>query len=313
MANPGIEAPVPLPTPASTAPTPMPTTPLSSSNPALLYPGEDFKLSPGDLISVSIFQQPDYTRTVRVSKDGTAELPYIGSIPLEGLSVRQAQDRIADRLRAGQFYRDPYVIIQVLDTVNGSVIITGEMHQIVPVSTQRSLRDVLLTAGGLPATASHTIKIVRPGQEAPIIVNLGTDLASSPAANVPVHPHDIIQISRANVVYVLGAFGHQGAVPLDQASPLTLLQLAAISGGVNFEGRFDDLRLVRTVIKDGKPDRVLVPLDIKKIREGKAPDPILQADDIVFLPSSAMKAALKNAGTGGLLSIISILIASHTF
>jgi polysaccharide export outer membrane protein len=192
-------------------------------------------------------------------------------------------------------------------------MITGEMHDVVPVSTERSLRDVLLTAGGLPANASHTIKIVRQGLDDPIVVDLGTDLASSPAANVPVHPHDIIQISRASVVYVLGAFPHQGAVPLDQAQPLTLLQLAALSGGINFEGRYDDLRLIRTVLKDGKPDRVLVPIDIKKVRDGKAVDPILEANDIVFLPTNEMKAAIKSVGSGGVLGIVSLLVTTRTY
>lgn len=283
------------------------------TNPSMLYPGEDFKLSPGDLISVRVFQQADYERTVRISSEGAAQLPFIGSVPLEGLSVREAQDRIADRLRTGQFFKDPEVILQVLDTVNGSVLITGEVHGIVPVSTERSLREVLLTAGGLPATASHTIKIVRAGLPEPIVVNLGTDLASSTAANIPVRPHDIIQVSRASVVYVLGAFARQGQVPLDQAAPLTLLQLASLSGGINFEGRYNDLRLIRTVTADGKTERKVVNLDIKKIRDGKADDPILQANDIVFLPTNQMKAALKNLGSGGVIGIVSFLIAAHDF
>jgi polysaccharide biosynthesis/export protein len=301
-----IATPPPVSAPATAAMPP-------SGNPAMLYPGEDFKLSPGDLISVGIFQEPDYQSTVRINQEGAIQLPLLGSVPLEGLTVHEAQARIADRLRTGGFYRDPEVIIQILDTVNSTVTITGEMHVIVPVSTERSLRDVLLTAGGLPANASHTIKIVRQGMENPIVVNLGTDLASSTAANIPVRPHDIIQISRASVVYVLGAFAHQGQIPLDQAQPLTLLQAAALSGGINFEGRYNDLRLIRTVMKDGKPDRVLVALDIKKIRDGKADDPILQADDIVFLPTDAMKGSLKSVGSAGILSIVSLLIASRSF
>lgn len=285
--------------------------PVPAGNPAMLYPGEDFKLSPGDLISVRVFQEPDYQTTVRISENGTALLPFIGAVPLEGLSVREAQLRIADRLRSGEFYRNPEVMIEVLDTVNGSVTITGEVYRIVPVSTQRTLREVLLMAGGLPANASHTIKIVRPGQPEPIVVDLGTDLASSTTANILVRPHDIIQISRASVVYVLGAFARQGQIPLDQAQPLTLLQAAALSGGINFEGRYNDLRLIRTVTKNGKQDRFVVPLDIKKIRDGKADDPILQANDIVFLPTNSMKAMIKSFGTGGVLSIISILLAAN--
>jgi polysaccharide biosynthesis/export protein len=141
------------------------------------------------------------------------------------------------------------------------------------------------------------------------VVELGTDLATSTTANVQVHPHDIIQITRASVVYVLGAFKTQGAVPLDQASPLTLLQLAALSGGIGFEGDYNDLRLIRTVGNDRK----VITVDIKKVRDGTAKDPILQANDIVFLPTNSMKAVLKGVGVSGVLGIVSILIAAHAY
>jgi polysaccharide export outer membrane protein len=275
---------------------------------SMLYPGEDFKLGPGDLIAVRIFLQPDYQATVRVDAEGSVLLPFVGSVNVKDLTVRAAQLLIADRLRVGQFYTNPEVTIQVLDTVNGTAIVTGEIHGVVPVATERSLREVLLIAGGLPANASHTVKIVRPGLADPIIVNLGTDLASSTAANVAVRPHDIIQITRASVVYVLGAFPRQGQVPLDQSSPLTLLQLVALSGGVGFEGQYGDLRLIRTV----GTDRKLVEVDIKKVRDGKAPDPVLQANDIVFLPTNAMKAMLKSLGTGGVIGLVSVLAAVHS-
>ena len=296
----------PLPGAAPAQAAASPTTPYA--NPSMLYPGEDFHLDPGDLILVHVFMQ-DYSQTVRLGADGSVHLPFIGSVPLQGLTVRAAQALIADRLRAGGFYKDPEVTIQVLDTVNGSVLVTGEVHSIVPVSTERSLREVLLIAGGLPATASHTVKIVRPGMAEPIVIDLGTDLAASSTANFPVKPHDIIQISRASVVYVLGAFARQGAVPLDQATPLTLLQVASLSGGINFEGRYADLRLIRTV----GTERKVVKVDIKKVRNGKAPDPVLQANDIIFLPTDAMKATMKNLGVGGVLGIVSLLYAIHNF
>jgi len=279
------------------------------ANQSMLYPGEDFKLAPGDLITVEVFLQPEYHMTVRVGLDGSVQLPFIGGVHVEGLTVRAAQTLIADRLRMGDFYANPEVTIQVLDTVNSTVIVTGEVRASVPVSSQRSLREVLLVAGGLPASASHTVKIVRPGVADPIVVELGTDLASSTSANFPVQPHDIIQISRASVVYVMGAFPRQGAVPLDQSTPLTLLQLAALSGGINFEGRYADLRLIRTV----GSERKVVKVDIKKVRDGRAPDPVLQANDIIFLPTDEMKATIKSMGVGGVLGMVSLLYSLHNY
>jgi polysaccharide export outer membrane protein len=296
----------PVQSPMQTAPA---VTASNAAADAVLYPGEDFRLGAGDLISVRLFLVQDYTATVRLDENGNVQLPLIGSVPLGGLSVRQAQALIADRLRQGEYYRQPDVIIQVIQTVNGTALITGEMHAEVPVTQQRSLREVLLYAGGLPATASHTIKIVRRGQKDPVVVNLGTDLASSSAAEMPVLPHDIIQVTRASVVYVLGAFARQGAVPLDQATPLTLLQCASISGGINYEGKFSNLRIIRTYGNDRK----FVNVDIKRIREGKDPDPVLQANDIVYLPPSNIKAVTKNLGVGGVLGLFSLILAFRNF
>ena len=276
---------------------------------AVLYPGEDFRLGAGDLISVRLFLVTDYSATVRLDEKGNVQLPLIGSVPIAGLSVREAQLLIADRLRQGGFYREPDVLIQVLQTVNDTALITGEMHAQVPVTQQRSLREVLLNAGGLPANASHTVKIVRRGQEEPIVVNLGTDLASSSTADIPVLPHDIIQITRASVIYVMGAFTRQGALPLDQATPLTLMQCAALSGGINFEAKYADLRIIRTYGNERK----FVTVNIKRIREGKDPDPVLQANDIVYLPSSNLKGAAKNLGVGGVLGLVSLVFALRNY
>jgi len=296
------------PVQSQTAPTSQ--TPLA--NQSMLYPGDDFLLGPGDLVAVRVFLQPDYEATVRLGPEGIVQLPFIGNVTLKGITVREAQTLIAQRLRDGGFFRDPVVILEVLESINGSVIITGEVKYVVPVTGPRRLIDVISTAGGLPANASHTLRIIRAGpdgQEKTIVVNLGADLTASNDAGMLVYPRDIIQVARAGLVYVLGAFKNQTAVPLDQATPLTLLQLAALSGGIGFEGRYDDLRLIRT---EGDK-RVVVKVDIKKIRDGKEPDPVLQANDIVFLPTDDVKAMLKNLGVGGLLGIVSLLYTIHNY
>ena len=278
----------------------------------MLYPGEDFQLTPGDLLQVRVFEQPEYASTVRVGLDGTVELPYIGSVELQGLTVRAAQTLIADRLRTGEYYRNPEVTIQVLESLNGSVTISGEVKAVVPITGARRLIDVLSAVGGLPASASHTVRIVRPGpdgQEKTIEVNLGADLTHSADAGMLVYPRDIIEVSRAGVVYVLGAFSHQGSVALDQAQPLTLLQVVALSGGIGFEGQYNDLRLIRTV----GTDRKVIEVDVKKVRDGKAPDPVLQANDIVLLPTNEMKAVLKGLGVGGVLGLVSVILATRTY
>lgn len=283
-------------------------TPLEpTTDPAILYPASrDIILVRGDLLSIHLFGTADYQPEARISLDGTIQLPLIGNLHVDGLTIHQAQDLIAKRLTSAGMYRDPQVNIQLTEAPNQSVTVTGEAHGVVPVAGQKRLFDVLAIAGGLPATASHVITIDRPGVAQPIVVDLGTDPAHSARANVPVFPGDTVVVSRVGVVYLLGAFKNQGAIPIQQNAPLTLMQAAALGGGPGFEGKLGDLRIVRTV----GLDRKVVQVDAGKVIKGEAPDPVLQANDIVLLPTNAMKAAIKSGGMSTLVGLASILVVA---
>lgn len=304
VASAQFSGPAPLPSVSINRPLPVTT------DPAILYPGpRDVRLDVGDLVQVHIFDSTDYNPSVRVSLDGSVQIPLGGVIPVVGLTLHEAADAIAARLQSAGMYREPQVTLQLIESPNQVITVSGEVHAVVQTTGgQKRLYDVLAAGGGLPVTASHTITINRPGLDQPIIVDLGPDPANSSQANIPVFPHDTIIVSRVGVVYLLGAFRTQGAIPLQQNTPLTLLQATALGNGNLFEGKTGDLRIVRTI----GFERKVVDVDISKVMKGKAPDPVLQPDDIVFLPTSAMKSFLKNGGVGTLFGLISLLIFSAT-
>lgn len=293
--------------PALGATTPVNQALTPTTDPAILFPASrDIHIGAGDLVAVHIYGAPDYTPPVRVSLDGMIQLPLIGTVSVQGLTLHEAANRIADQLIAAGMYRSPQITIQMMESPNQIVTVTGEVHGIVPLVGDKRLFDALATAGGLPPTASHIITINRPGLEQPIVVDLGVDPARSKFADIPLFAKDTIVVSRVGVVYVLGAFKTQGMFSITQNAPLTLMQVTAMSGGIGFEGKYDDLRLIRT---EGT-ERKLVKLDIKRVINGKDPDPVLQADDIVFLPSTTMKSAIKSGGLGTLLGLASLLIVA---
>jgi polysaccharide export outer membrane protein len=295
-----------------------------TTDPAILFPGHrDVYLGHEDLLAVRIYGNPDYIPTARIGLDGTIQLPLIGSVPVEGLTVHQAQDLIAQKLMAAGMYRDPQVSIQITDSPNLIATVVGELHGVVPIIGERQLYDVfaavgggggfsstgttiVLGGGGLPATASHIITINRPGVPEPIVIDLGTDPSKSALANIPIFPRDTIIVPRVGVAYLLGAFKVQGAIPLAQNSPMTLMKVAALAGGPGWEGKMDDLRIIRSV----GLNRQVVRVDIQKVISGRAPDPVIQAEDIIFLPTNPMKAAIKSGGIGTLLGIVSVLLVT---
>lgn len=281
----------------------LPITP--TTDPAILYPeGRDVRLLHGDLIVVHLYATPDYAPTVRVGLDGSIQLPLVGVVHVEGLTLAEAERLIARRLEDAGMYRNPQVTITITEAPNQVVTLTGEMHGVLPIAGAKRLYDILSAGGGLPSTASHIITIDRPGVPNPIVIDLGNNPATSSRANVPVFPGDTIVVSSAGVVYLLGAFKASTAVPLKQNTPLTLMQAAALGGGPGYEASLGDLKIIRT---EGN-QRTVVKVNIKKVMEGKAPDPILQSDDIVFLPTSTMKAAIKSGGVSTLVGLASILV-----
>jgi polysaccharide export outer membrane protein len=276
-----------------------------TTDPAILFPGlREIQLSPGDLLTIHIYGMTDYVPIVRVGQNKAIDLPLVGEITVAGLTVKQAEDLIAARLVSAGMYRNPQISVQIMESPNGVATLTGEMHGVIPVFGGRRLYDVLSAGGGLTPLSSHTIVVNRPGLNKPIVVNLGTDAALSAASNIPIFPGDTIVISRVGVVYLLGDFKTQGAVPLQQNAPLTLMKAAALGGGTTFSGNYSDLRIIRT---DGVT-RSVVRVDIKKVMHGKTPDPVLQADDIVFLPTDWLNGAIQVGGIGALLGLATLLL-----
>jgi polysaccharide biosynthesis/export protein len=278
-----------------------------TTDPAILYPGErDVVLTVGDVITIRLFSDAEYTPSVRINNDGTVLLPLIGIVHLEGLSITKAEELIAEKLSAAKMYRDPQVTLQISEGPNSVVTLVGEQHAVVQVAGTRHLLDVLSAAGGLPPTASHVITINRPGVPEPIVIDLGTDPLRSSLGNIPVFPGDTIVISRIGFVYVLGSFtSATGTIPLNAYTPLTLTEATALSGGIKFEGKFSDLRIIRTV----GDHRTVAVYNIKKVLDGKVPDPILQPNDIVYLPPVPLKQLLSSGGLGTILGIVDLAIA----
>ncbi len=268
----------------------------------------ELHLHTGDLIEVTIYGVHDYDSKVRINANGRAYLPLVGPVQLDGLTLQQAQIKVGDTLDAAGMIRNPDVIITVLDSTQDVITVSGEVNgpKAIPAFGSMHLLDAITAAGGLTHTASHTISILRPGAPEPLLVQLGPDLMQASTENILVYPGDQIIVPRTGVVYVVGAVRGQNAFPLANGTPMTLMQAVALAGGVNFEATRSQTRIIRTV----GTKREEIPVNLKKVMFGKAPDPVLQNDDIVFIPPNSFKAGLKGGAAGialGLLYAIPLL------
>ncbi|HEX4020714.1 MAG TPA: polysaccharide biosynthesis/export family protein [Acidobacteriaceae bacterium] len=290
----------PAPTKAD-SPQPLPPS-LAQPSGALPPAASVLLLHSGDLLEITVYGVKDYDAKIIVDNNGEAYLPLIGAVRLAGLSLFQGQQLIADKLKAANMIRDPQVSIQITQSTRDVITVTGEVAnpRPIPSFSEMHLLDVIAAGGGLKPTASHTLSILRPGAPEPLLVQLGPDLAHSKAQNIMVYPGDQIIVPRTGVVYVVGAVKIQSAYPLATGTPLTLMQVLAMAGGVNFEASKNSTRIIRTI----GATRQEIPVNLGKVMYGKASDPVLQNDDIVFIPSNVMKAAVKGGAAGIALGLV---------
>ena len=122
--------------------------------------------------------------------------------------------------------------------------------------------------------------------------------------NVTVEPGDTVLVSKAGVVYVVGDVRQPGGFVMENGNDITVLKAIALAQGTNPNAKLDSTRLIRKT-PEGPQD---VLLSLKKILAAKAPDPQLQADDVVFVPSSAGKSAAKKGAETILQMVTGIAI-----
>jgi polysaccharide export outer membrane protein len=277
-----------------------------TTDPAILFPPmRNSYLRAGDVLTIKMYGDADYAPSARIDLDGNIQLPLVGPVHVGGLSVAQAELLIAQKLIGAGMYRDPQIFMTVTDGPDNSIAVMGENHFVVPAIGSRRLYEVLASAGGITATTSHIITINRTGLAQPIVVDIGNNPSKSAAANIPLFPGDTVITSRVGNVYVLGAFKTVGLVAMNTYGPLTLTELSALSGGPMGVAKYSDLRIIRTVGNR----RTVSTLNIKDVLNGKVPDPIIQPNDIVYLPSSAFKSFFLGGTLSTLLSFTSLAIS----
>jgi len=66
--------------------------------------GQPYHLGVGDVLQLSVWQQPTLDRELTVRDDGTVVVPLVGEVKAAGLTVPELEDLLARRLRS--FNRD---------------------------------------------------------------------------------------------------------------------------------------------------------------------------------------------------------------
>jgi polysaccharide export outer membrane protein len=253
----------------------------------------DYMLGPGDIIDVQVLGVPELTKQLQINQAGEILLPFVDVVRVEGLTVFELQKKL-ESLLAQTVLRDPHVSVTIQEYRSQPVHVLGEVNSPGTYQLKRAMRvvDVLSLAGGFTSSAGDTCTITRAsvdGTSARLEINLRELLDGQDySQNMPVQAGDIIHIDKRVVrnFYVLGDVGQPGAYPMAENKEIRFSEALSTAGGYLKTAKLGDTKLIR-VQENGQ--RTMLALDVKSIMKGEAPDPLIQENDLIFVPNSRTK------------------------
>jgi polysaccharide export outer membrane protein len=269
----------------------------------------------GDLIEVTMFQNPDLSGHFRVDEEGDVTIPLIGRVHVAGATAEGAAAVIEKRFVDAQILQpgDSHATVFITEYATQGITVNGEVKSpgVYPALGVRMLNDVITAAGGVTVTASSDVVISHrndPGNPQTVYYNPSALKPVVPQTQI--FPGDTIMIPRAGIVYVLGDVTRSGGYVLDGRRALTVEEAMALAGGGGHAAALKRVQLVRT-LEDGRKEAITIPVNL--IFKGQAPDVALKDGDILFVPTSTARLVAEQALTAAFSIGTSIAIYKTSY
>ena len=258
------------------------------SSAAAPNPVPPLRIGSGDLIEVSMFENPDLSGRYRVDEMGDITVPLIGRVQLAGMTAAEAATKIEQLYVEGQILlpANSHATVFIAEYATQGVTVNGEVKTpgVYPALGVHKLNDLIAAAGGITGfAASHVVITHKDDPGDPTTVEYNPAALKPIIPDVQIFPGDSILIPRAGVVYVGGNVAKPGAYLLDGRRALTVEEVMALAGNGGHASAMKRVVLVRT-LDDGRKESITIPVNL--IFKGQAPDVALMDGDILYVPTS---------------------------
>ncbi|BCM24237.1 polysaccharide export protein EpsE [Methyloradius palustris] len=208
----------------------------------------DFVLGAGDSIHITVFQNPDLTLDTRMPESGNITYPLIGLVNIGGLTIADAERKIARALKDGGFFQQPQVNI-VLVTPGNQISILGQVSRpgrYALDTPKMRISDALALAGGASPTGSDTAVVIGTRENKPFrkVIDIASIfLDDKQDDNIQVIAGDEIYVHRPPVFYIYGEVQRPGSYRVERS--MTVIQALAEGGGPTTRGTQRSIKLYR--------------------------------------------------------------------
>jgi len=260
----------------------------------------DYRIGPGDVLEINVFQSEELSRSVRVRPDGAISFPLLGSLPVQGLTTAGLEAQLGRWLEK-DYLHDPQVSVFIQEYRAHPVSVLGEVHQpgVRYMREPRRLLSMLSESGGLTEEAGTTVKVrrkeVRDGRQELVLFSIDLEnlLASgNHELDLVLQDGDTVFVPKAGVVFVEGSVRTPGAYTLQGAG--TVLKAVTLAGGFDFSAKESSVKLVR----NGRSGPEVMEVDVKAAKRNPALDLAVQDGDVVIVSTDPVKIGLEGLWRG---------------
>ena len=247
---------------------------------ANLAPTEIYRVGVSDVLFISLQNAPAKSSTYfTVLNDGSIDYPLGGGmISVNGLTVEEIEDLLRSKI---SLYENPQVAVKVREYASHPITVLGLVEKSGEKFIQREAVPLFIIKAEAIVHSSATEAFIRRADSQTESI----DITDAKADEILIFPGDIIEFKNgasnrkadsATQFYYIGGNIVSGGQK-DLLDGLTLTQAILASGGLKKSSAKS------VIIRRKNENGLLSPTvyNLKEIKNGKLPDPVLQAGDTV--------------------------------
>jgi len=269
--------------------------------------GQQYTVAPGDVIDISVLNEPTVSGGFIVDPDGKIALPLVGPLSVSGLTLDQVTQKVTEALKT--YLRDPRVTVALKSGAqNNFVSLLGQVDKPGSYKMERgwTLADLIAAAGGTTSKAALTQAFVlRKNQTIPVDLD-ALIIQGKPEANLSLEAGDVVIVPETkNTVQVLGSVAKPGEYAFTAGQRVT--DALSSAGGPSTDAKIGDIGVVR---QQDPTKKSAVAYHVNLTKYFKSGDetqnlPLLPGD-IVYVPAKGINWLQAISAATGIATVVAI-------
>jgi len=237
-------------------------------------------IGPRDKVSIRIYKSPELNTDCTVRHDGSINIPFLGNVVIEGMTEREAQNKIKNLLEDGYLVQAE-VTLQITSFKSKTATVIGKVNSPGEIILTRKLTliNALSLANGVNAEVIEKIMVIRKNETKEQIFFVDYQKLYNEgdmSLNIKIQNKDIIIVLDPNnskgKYYITGEVKTNGAYDLE-GDDFTVIKAVSLAGGTTNFAATRGIIIKRTL--NGKELTIKAKLNTK-----------VKENDIIFVPRS---------------------------